>query len=138
MLIEHNCNCIVQLHTILEVKSLGKVSSEKALFVLQSSVVCANYYPNEIDRMMKISSTSLIKLLRKEIFEEKYILRQFYLTDTRETLSKIISHYEYLIPISTNDQYENDQCLPTNLKQSLFDFIGRVDNQNRPIIIHCG
>jgi protein tyrosine phosphatase len=84
---------------------------------------------------MKISSTSLLKLLRKEIIDDKFIIRQFYLTDTRETLSKIIDHYEYLPPLSTNDEYE---CIPTILTHCLFDFIGHIKNQNRPMIIHCG
>lgn len=87
---------------------------------------------------MKISSTSLLKLLRKEIVEERYIVRQFYLTDTRETLSKMIYHYEYLLPISTNDEYEHGECIPTILTHSLFDFIGRIKNQNQPMTIHCG
>ena len=139
MLIEHNCHCVVQLHTLLEVSPSSSIREEEFVrSILQSSPACANYYPNELDRMMKISSTSLIKLLRKETFDDKYILRQFYLTDTRDTLSKTIYHYEYLIPITTNDQYETEQCLPTNCKHSLFDFIGRIENDNRPIIVHGG
>jgi predicted protein tyrosine phosphatase len=87
---------------------------------------------------MKISSTSLLKLLEKEIIENKFIIRKFYLTDTRETLSKIIYHYEYLLPLSTNDEYDNEQCIPTILTHNLFDFIGHMKNQNRTMVIHCG
>ncbi|CAF0809474.1 unnamed protein product [Adineta steineri] len=128
MFIEHDCNCIVQLHTIIE-----------------SSPKCAIYYPNDIDTTMKISSTSLLKLIGKEIIQEKFIVRQFCLADTRETLSKIIYHYEYLLPISTNDEYENGQsCIPSTLTHSLFDFIGyinkqsNISNQTRYITVHCG
>ena len=88
--------------------------------------------------MMKISSTTLLKLLTKETVEDKFIIRQFYLTDTRETLSKIIYHYEYLLPLSTNDEHENGECIPTILNHSLFDFIGHIKNQNRSMTIHCG
>jgi len=93
---------------------------------------------------MKIGSTSLLKLIKKEIIQDKFIIRQFCLTDTRETLSKIIYHYEYLLPLSTNDEYENGQCIPTIIKHSLFDFIGHINkrpdinNQNRYITVHCG
>jgi protein tyrosine phosphatase len=83
---------------------------------------------------MKISSTSLVKLLTKEIIENKFIIREFYLTDTRETLSKIIYHYEYLLPLTMDDE----QCIPTILTHSLFDFIGHIKDQNRPMVIHCG
>ncbi|CAF2805874.1 unnamed protein product [Rotaria sp. Silwood2] len=125
--IEHDSNCIVQLHTTIE-----------------SSSKCAIYYPNDIDCTMKISTTILLKLVENEIIEEKYIIRQFCLTDTRESLSKIIYHYEYLIPICNNDEYENEQCIPTVLIHSLFDFIGHINkqldrsNHNRYITVHCG
>jgi hypothetical protein len=87
---------------------------------------------------MKIGSTSLLKLLTKEVIQEKFILRQFCLTDTRETLSKIIYHYEYLLPISMNDEYD---CIPMTITHSLFDFIGQINKRsdiNRSITIHCG
>ena len=90
---------------------------------------------------MKISSTSLLKLLSKENFQEKFILRQFYLTDTRETLAKIIYHYEYLLPLTTNDQFEAKESIPTSLTHSLFDFIGQINkkfDRNSFITIHCG
>jgi hypothetical protein len=90
---------------------------------------------------MKIGSTSLLKLIDKQIIQNKFIIRQFSLIDTREALSKIIYHYEYLIPISTNDEYENGQCIPTLLTHSLFDFIGHINRRsdiNRYITIHCG
>ena len=78
---------------------------------------------------MKISSTSLVKLLTKETIQDKFIIRQFCLTDTREAMSKIIYHYEYLLPISTNDEYENGQSIPTILTNSLFDFIGYINKR---------
>jgi hypothetical protein len=93
---------------------------------------------------MKIGSTSLLKLVEKEIIQEKLIIRHFCLTDTREALSKTISHFEYLIPISTNDQDGNGQCIPTVLTHSLFDFIGLINkrpqtnNQDQYITVHCG
>ncbi len=93
---------------------------------------------------MKIGSTSLLRLIEKEIIQEKFIIRQFCLTDTREALSKIIYQYEYLLPISTNDEYENRQCIPMVLTHSLFDFIGLINkrsnrsHQDRYITIHCG
>jgi hypothetical protein len=89
---------------------------------------------------MKIGSTSLLKLIKKEIIQEKFIIRQFCLTDTRETLSKIIYHYEYLLPISTNDEYEYGQCIPTILTHHFFEFIGYINKrlENRYITIHCG
>ncbi len=85
---------------------------------------------------MKISSTSLLKLIEKEMIQEKFIIRQFCLTDTRETLSKIIYHYEYLLPITTNDQ----ECIPTVLTHSLFDFIGHINKRSERnyITVHCG
>jgi hypothetical protein len=121
MFIEHDSNCIVQLHTIIEIQPS-----------------CAVYYPNDIDIIMKISSTCLLKLLTKEIIQDKYIIRQFCLTDTRENLSKIIYHYEYLIPITTNDDYETEQCIPTILTSTFFDFISYIINHNQYITIHCG
>ncbi|CAF1375675.1 unnamed protein product [Rotaria sordida] len=127
MFIEHDTNCIVQLHTIIE-----------------SSTKCAIYYPNDIDTTMKIGTTSLLKLLEKEFIEDKYIIRQFCLTDTRESLSKTIYQYEYLVPICNNDEYENEQCIPTVLIHNLFDFIGHINkrldknNHNRYITVHCG
>ena len=54
-----------------------------------------------------------------------------------------IGIYEYLLPISTNDEFENGQCFPTILTNSLFDFIGHINkrpdrnNQNRYITVHC-
>ena len=93
---------------------------------------------------MKIGSTSLLKLVEKTIIQELFIIRQFCLTDTREALSKTIYQYEYLLPISTNDDYENKQCIPTILTSSLFDFIGHINkrpnisNQDRYITVHCG
>lgn len=93
---------------------------------------------------MKIGSTTLLKLVQKEYIQEKMIIREFCLTDTREALSKTIYHYEYLFPISTNDDYENGQCIPTILNNSLFDFIGYINkrqrstNHDRFITVHCG
>ncbi|CAF1460746.1 unnamed protein product [Adineta steineri] len=127
MFIEHDSNCIVQLHTITD-----------------SSPKCPIYYPNDFDTTMKIGSTTLLKLVQKELIQEKIIIREFCLTDTREALSKTIYHFEYLLPISTNDEYENGQCIPTNLLSSLFDFIGYINkrqhttNHDRYITVHCG
>ncbi|UJR14734.1 hypothetical protein I4U23_001726 [Adineta vaga] len=127
MFIEHDCDCIVQLHTIEEL-----------------SPKCANYYPQDLNSTMKISSTSLLKLVNEEIIQEKFISRQFCLTDTREALSKTIFHYEYLSPISTNDQHTNGQCIPIELTHYFFDFIGQINkrsttpNQTRYITVHCG
>jgi len=93
---------------------------------------------------MKIGSTTLLKLVQKEFIQEKMIIREFCLTDTREALSKTIHHFEYLLPISTNDEYENGQCIPTILTNSLFDFIGYINkrqhstNHDRYITVHCG
>jgi len=93
---------------------------------------------------MKIGSTTLIKLIQKEYLQEKILLREFSLTDTREALSKTIYHFEYLQPISTNDEFDIQQCLPTILSNSLFDFIGYINkrqkttNHDRLITIHCG
>ncbi|UJR31995.1 hypothetical protein I4U23_019465 [Adineta vaga] len=127
MFIEHDSNCIVQLHTISE-----------------SSPKCPIYYPNDFDTTMKIGSTTLLKLVNKELIQEKFIIREFCLTDTREAMSKTICHFEYLLPISTNDEYENGQCIPTILSNSLFDFIGHINkrqhttNHDRFITVHCG
>jgi hypothetical protein len=93
---------------------------------------------------MKIGSTSLLKLVQKELIQEKIFIREFCLTDTREALSKTIYHFEYLLPICTNDEYENGQCIPTILTNSLFDFIGFINkrqhttNHDRYITVHCG
>ncbi|CAF3984653.1 unnamed protein product [Rotaria sp. Silwood1] len=128
MFIEHDSNCIVQLHTTIE----------------SSSSKCAIYYPNDVDTTMKISTNILLKLIEKEIIEDKYIIRQFTLTDIREALSKTIYHYEYLIPICNNDEYENEQCIPMVLVNNLLDFIGHINkrldksNHNRYITVHCG
>jgi hypothetical protein len=86
---------------------------------------------------MKISSTSLLQLIEKEIIQGIFIIRQFCLTDTRETLSKTIYHYEYLLPMTTNDDRE---CIPTILSHSLFDFIGHINKQSdrNHVTIHCG
>jgi hypothetical protein len=93
---------------------------------------------------MKIGSTTLLKLVQKELIQDKMIIRELCLTDTREALSKIIYHYEYLLPICTNDEYENGHCIPTVLSHSLFDFIGHINkrqhttNHDRYITVHCG
>lgn len=93
---------------------------------------------------MKIGSTTLLKLIQKELIQEKMIIREFCLTDTREALSKTIYHFEYLPPISTNDEFENGQSYPSILTNSLFDFIGYVNkrqrgtNHDRYITVHCG
>lgn len=93
---------------------------------------------------MKIGSNSLLNLIEKELIEDKYIIRQFRLTDTRESLSKIIYQYEYLLPICNNDEYDNEQCTPTVFIQNLFDFINYLSkqspttNQSRYITVHCG
>ncbi|CAF1581861.1 unnamed protein product [Rotaria sp. Silwood1] len=127
MFIEHDSNCIVQLHTIND-----------------SSPKCPIYYPNDFDTTMKIGSTTLLKLIQKELIQEKMIIREFCLTDTREALSKTIYHFEYLLPISTNDEFENGQCFPSILTNSLFDFIGYINkrqhttNHDRYITVHCG
>ncbi|CAF2263567.1 unnamed protein product [Rotaria magnacalcarata] len=127
MFIEHDSNCIVQLHTMAE-----------------SSPKCPLYYPNDYDTTMKIGSTTLLKLIQKELLQEKMIIREFCLTDTREALSKTIYHFEYLPPISTNDEFENGQCFPSILTNSLFDFIGYINkrqhttNHDRYITVHCG
>ncbi|CAF1064624.1 unnamed protein product [Rotaria sordida] len=127
MFIEHDSNCIVQLHTISD-----------------SSPKCPMYYPNDFDTTMKIGSTTLLKLIQKEFIQEKMIIREFCLTDTREALSKTIYHFEYLLPISTNDEFENGQCFPSILTNSLFDFIGYINkrqhttNHDRYITVHCG
>ena len=93
---------------------------------------------------MKIGSTTLLKLVQKELIQDKMTIREFCLTDTREALSKTIYHFEYLLPISTNDELENGQCFPTVLTSSLFDFIGHINkrqhaaNHDRYITVHCG
>lgn len=111
---------------------------------LQSSPKCPIYYPNDYETTMKIGSTTLLKLIEKEFLQETMIIRQFSLTDTREALSKTIFHFEYLPPIATDDEYENEHCQPTGLTHSLFDFIGQI-NKRRPenahhrfITVHCG
>ncbi|CAM2720785.1 unnamed protein product [Rotaria socialis] len=127
MFLEHDSNTIVQLHTVEE-----------------PCPPCPIYYPNDVDTSMKISSTILLKLIEKQIIDEKYIIRQFCLTDARECESKTIYQYEYLLPLCNNDEYENEQCTPTVLVQNLFDFMGYVskrsnqNNQNRYITVHCG
>ncbi|CAF0818956.1 unnamed protein product [Adineta ricciae] len=128
MFIEYDCDCIVQLHTIE-----------------QSSPKCADYYPDDdINSTMKIGSTSLLKLIDKEIVQEKFISRRFCLIDTRETLSKTIFHYEYLSPLTTNDLCADGQCIPTGLTHHFFDFIGQINkrsnttNRARYIAVHCG
>jgi len=89
---------------------------------------------------MKIGSTSLIKLISKDIIQEKMIIRELCLTDTREALAKTIYHFEYLLPISTNDEYDNDRCFPTLLTHTLFDFIGHINKRStdRYVTVHCG
>jgi hypothetical protein len=93
---------------------------------------------------MKIGSTTLLKLVQKEFIQEKLVIRELCLTDTREALSKTIVHFEYLLPISTNDDYENEHCIPTALTHSLFDFIGHINkrrpttNHDRFITVHSG
>lgn len=103
--------------------------------VIESKPKCTSYYPNDIDSIIKIGSTSLLKLLTKEIIDKTYIIRQFSLIDTRENFSKIIYHYEYLLPITIDD---NTQCIPTKITQNLFEFINQISNQNYHITIHCG
>ena len=93
---------------------------------------------------MKIGSTTLLKLVQKELLQERMIIREFCLTDTREALSKSIYHFEYLPPLSSNDEYENEHSMPTMLTSSLFDFIGHINkrqhtsNHDRFITVHCG
>ncbi|CAF0883631.1 unnamed protein product [Didymodactylos carnosus] len=126
LFIEHESNCIVQLHTSYTVEPS-----------------CPIYYPDELGVTMKIGSTTLIKLVHKEILESKMILREINLTDTREALAKTIYHFEYLIQITNNDNSQT--CIPTTLNgiNNLFDFIGQVRKQQRLcgekyIIVHCG
>ena len=93
---------------------------------------------------MKIGSTSLLKLIDKEIVQEKFVSRRFCLIDTRETLSKTIFHYEYLPPLTTNDLCADGQCIPTGVTHHFYDFIGQINkrsntmNRARYIAVHCG
>jgi len=127
MFIEHDTDCIVQIHTITD-----------------SSPKCPIYYPNDYESTMKIGSTTLLKLVEKEFIQDTMIIRQFCLTDTREALSKTIFHFEYLPPIASNDEHENEHCLPTMLTNSLIDFIGHINKRrlsnhhDRFITVHCG
>ncbi|CAF0843224.1 unnamed protein product [Didymodactylos carnosus] len=126
LFVEHESNCIVQLHT-----------------AYTNEIPCPIYYPDELGSTMKIGSTTLIKLVHKEILGSKMILREIDLTDTREALSKTIYHFEYLIQITNNDNIQT--CTPTTLNDinNLFDFIGQVRKQHRLcgekyITVHCG
>lgn len=134
MFIEHDCNCIVQLHTFAEASRLER----------DTSAPCAAYYPLEVDSTMRIGATGLVQLLDEEINTDKFVIRRFYLTDTREALSKTVYHYEYLPPISTNDAFENGLCIPSVFTHHLFEFIGQISkrssgtNQPRLVAVHCG
>ena len=111
---------------------------------VQSSPKCPIYYPNDYETTMKIGSTTLLKLVEKEFIQDTMIIRQLCLTDTREALSKTILHFEYLPPIASNDEHENEHCLPTMLTHSLIDFIGQINKRratthhDRFITVHCG
>ena len=93
---------------------------------------------------MHIGTTMSLKLIEKEYLQEKIVRRQLCLVDSREDRSKVITHLEYLLPISTNDEYEHGQCTPTVFTKHLLDFINQVVkcksqlSQCRYTAIHCG
>jgi hypothetical protein len=95
------------------------------------------YYPNDVDVAMHIGSIGTVTLVKKETIDEKIVFRQLSLIDKRENRSKIIDHFEYLLPISDNDNCATDSIQPIVFNHNLFDLISHI-NHDRYITIHGG
>lgn len=86
---------------------------------------------------MHIGSIGTVTLVKKEAIDEKIVFRQLSLTEKRENRSKTIDHFEYLLPISDNDNCETDSIQPTIFHHNLFDLITHI-NHERYVTIHGG
>ena len=95
------------------------------------------YYPNDVDATIHIGSIGTVTLVKREAIDEKIVFRQLSLTEKRENRSKTIDHFEYLLPISDNDNCETDTIQPTTFHHNLFDLIAHI-NHERYITIHGG
>ena len=86
---------------------------------------------------MHIGSIGTVTLVKKETIDEKIVFRQFLLNEKREGRSIIIDHFDYLLPISDNDNCGTDPIQPTMFQHNLFDLLKHI-GRDRFITIHGG